>query len=312
MIVYKKPSWLRMFFTLKGSILSHIIGRLVATTLFATVWTLLFDFKVFDGEDFSITTLPFTLVGTALAIFLGFRNNSSYDRFWEGRKLCGAMINTTRSVTRQILTLIDGGDEASSKVERLKRELVHQQIAYLHALRHHLRDETDRSECEVYLSPQDYERLSSDPNPPIGLLHSMGERFVSAWRQGWVDTMHLPILERSLVSMTDIQGACERIKKTPIPFAYTVLMHRIVGLYCFALPFGIYQTIGDLTPIVVLLVSYGFLGLDAIGDEIEEPFGTEANDLPLSAFCRMLEREARYRIGEEMPEMLEPIDHVLT
>lgn len=312
MIVYKKPSWLRMFFTLKGSILSHIIGRLVATTLFATVWTLMFDFKVFDGEDFAITTLPFTLVGTALAIFLGFRNNSSYDRFWEGRKLWGAMINTTRSVTRQILTLIDGEERDANKVARFKRELVHHQIAYLHALRHHLRDEADRSECEVHLPPEDYERLAGDPNPPIGLLHRMGEHFVSAWKSGWVDTMHLPILERSLVSMTDIQGACERIKKTPIPFAYTVLMHRIVGLYCFALPFGIYQTVGDLTPLVVLLVSYGFLGLDAIGDEIEEPFGTEANDLPLSAFCRMLEREALHRIGEEMPEMLEPIDHVLT
>lgn len=300
-----------MFFTLKGSIISHIIGRLIATTFFATLMTLLFDYDVLDGKMFSITTLPFTLIGTALAIFLGFRNNSSYDRFWEGRKLWGAMINTTRTFTRQIVTLIES-EEHDKRVDVMKHDSVHMLIAYLHALRHHLRDEGDRSDCEVFLSAQDYKVLGEDPNPPIGLLHKMGVRFAGAWRKGWVDTMHLPLLDGTLTKLTDIQGACERIKKTPIPFAYTVLMHRIVGIYCFALPFGVYTTIGDLTPVVVLLVSYGFLGLDAIGNEIEEPFGTEPNDLPLSAFCRMLEREAKYRIDEEMPEPLQPIDHVLT
>ncbi len=311
MIVYKKPSWLRMFFTVKGSILSHIMGRLVVTTLFAIVLTLLFDFNVLSGKDLSITTLPLTLTGTALAIFLGFRNNSSYDRFWEGRKLWGAMINNTRTLTRQVLTLVRSS-EHEGKVKEYQHEIVHHLIAYLHMFRHHLRDESDYSDCRVYLSAKNYEGLSEDPNAPIGLLHKMGGRFADAWQDGWVDTMHLPVLENTLSTMTDIQGACERIKKTPIPFAYTVLMHRIVGAYCFALPFGIYTTVGDLTPVVVLFVSYAFLGLDAIGDEIEEPFGTEPNDLPLSSFCRMLEREARYRIGEDMPDPLEPIDHVLT
>lgn len=308
MIVYKKTSWLKMFFTLKGSIVTHIIWRVVATTLFATVVTLLFDFEVLDAELMSITTLPFSLIGTALAIFLGFRNNSSYDRFWEGRKLWGRMINTTRTYTRQLMTLIDEEKAGREFVE----QMVYRQIGYLNALRHHLRDEKDFSDCKEFISGEEYQAVITDPNAPIGMLHKMGYELSDAWKRGWIDTFHIPVFESTLALMTDIQGACERIKKTPIPFAYTVLMHRIVGVYCFALPFGIYEKIGDLTPVVVFLISYSFLGLDAIGDEIEEPFGHEPNDLPLSAFCNMLEREARHRLGEEeLPEQQVPVDHVL-
>ena len=124
--------------------------------------------------------------------------------------------------------------------------------------------------------------------------------------------MHLPVLEASLTEITTVQGACERIKSTPIPGSYTILIHRIVALYCLGLPFGIVSSVGLMTPVVVAIVAYAFYGLDAVGTEIENPFGTDENDLPLSALSRMIEVNLRQRLGEsELPELLRPVDGIL-
>jgi putative membrane protein len=124
--------------------------------------------------------------------------------------------------------------------------------------------------------------------------------------------MHLPTLEASLTGLTDLQGACERIKSTPIPFSYTTLIHRIVAVYCYGLPFGVVSDTGWFTPLVVLVVSYAFFGLDTVGDEIEQPFGTDANDLPLTAISRMIEVNLRQRIGDtDIPPLLRPVDELL-
>jgi ion channel-forming bestrophin family protein len=125
--------------------------------------------------------------------------------------------------------------------------------------------------------------------------------------------MHAPVLEASLTQLTDIQGGCERIKSTPIPFSYTALIHRIVALYCFGLPFGLTDTIKALTPIVVAIISYAFFGLDAVGDELEEPFGTDMNDLPLTALSTAIEINIRRRIGDtDLPAQPVPVNNVLT
>jgi putative membrane protein len=122
----------------------------------------------------------------------------------------------------------------------------------------------------------------------------------------------VPVLEASLTTLTDIQGACERIKSTPIPYSYTVLLHRIVAVYCTLLPFGLMDSIKWATPAVVLAISYCFFGLDAIGDELEQPFGVDINDLPLKAISRTIERNLRERLGEKVPPPVAPARGVLT
>jgi len=113
-----------------------------------------------------------------------------------------------------------------------------------------------------------------------------------------------------LSDLCDVQGGCERIKSTPIPWSYTVLMHSIVAVYCFALPFGLIDTTKLLTPLVVALIAYAFLGLDAVGDELEEPFGSDYNDLPLTTLSRMIEVNLRQLLGEsELPPLLTPDAH---
>jgi len=313
MVAEKRYSWLRLLLKYRGTALPRMGGRLAFTTLLAVAVTVV-DLNVrFFHPD--LTTIPFTLIGLALSIFLGFRNNTSYDRFWEGRKLWGGMVNTTRTLTRQILTLVNDPKESgaegraadSEAVTTFRREMVYRVIAYTHALRLHLRDQDRLEELAPFLSATEIEALQGELNRPIAILQSMAFRLRDAWQRGWIQTYHLPVLEQSITVLTDLQGGCERIKSTPIPLSYTSLIHQIVAIYCIALPFGIVKTVGVFTPVVVGIVAYAFYGLDAIGDEIENPFGTDPNDLALSTISRMIEVNLRQRLGEtDLPPLLKP------
>ncbi len=312
MVPERRYSWLRLLLRYRGTALPRMRGRLASTTLLAVVVTAV-DLK-FGFFHPDLTTIPFTLIGLALSIFLGFRNNTSYDRFWEGRKLWGGLVNTTRTLTRQILTLINepadkapASEHDSEAIASFRREMVYRVIAYVHAFRAHLRDQDDLEDLAPVLSESEIESLRGEHNRPIAILQSLGHRVRDAWQRGWIHPYHLPVLEQSLVALTDIQGGCERIKNTPIPLSYTSLIHQIVAIYCIALPFGITKTVGVFTPVVVGIVAYAFYGLDAIGDEIENPFGKDPNDLPLSTLSRMIEVNLRQRLGEtELPPLFRP------
>ena len=122
----------------------------------------------------------------------------------------------------------------------------------------------------------------------------------------------MPAIDSQLVELSNILGGCERIKNTPIPFTYTILIHRIVAFYCLLLPFGIIDTAGELTPVVVLLISHAFFGLDAIGDEIEQPFGTLPNHLPLATISRNVEINLLELTDDpSRPEPLTPVNGLL-
>jgi len=309
MIVKQRLSWTKMLLSYHGTSLSRTLPRIIVITLFAIVVTVA---EAYYGiETYTLTTTPFTLIGVALGIFLGFRNNAAYDRYWEARKLWGSLVNSTRSYARQVNNFVVlGGSER--ELADFHREIIYRTIAYVHALRHHLRDTPPKDDLEPFLPPDDLARLPEQKNVPIFLLRRNAERIRWAWQQGWIDTFHLSILEGSLTSLTDIQGGCERIKNTPIPFAYTILTHRIVAVYCLALPFGIYSTVGVLTPIVVALISHAFFGLDEIGDEIEDPFGVEPQHLPLTSLCRTIEVNLLQNLDEtSVPDLMKPVDGIL-
>jgi ion channel-forming bestrophin family protein len=293
-----------------GKVLPHINRRVLVSVAIAIVTTAVYQWV--PAVHLSLTQTPFLLIGLPLGVFLGFRNTSSYDRYWEGRRLWGQIVNTSRSFTRQLLTVVDApGDEPPPGLEQLRRDCVHLVIEYVHALRHHLRDQPALGRVERAFGAAFAERLRVEENVPVALLQELAERLRAARRAGWLDPLHLPILEASLTSLTDSQGGCERIKATPLPFSYTVLMHRIVGVYCLLLPFGLADSIGWATPLVVWFVSYAFYGLDAIGDEIEQPFGRDPNDLALSSITRTIEINLRRRLGEEVPPPFKPRNGLL-
>jgi len=300
MIVPKKAdSWYSVLFHLRGTIYEDIQGRLFVVVGNSVLITVLYKMFGNDGSWFSM--IPFTLIGLVLSIFLGFRNNTSYDRFWEGRKLWGGVVNTSRTITRRILTLIEQTDGDS------RHEYILFVAAYVHLLRQHLRGEWNPEEVKHLLSEKDIEFLEDELNRPIALLQRLADRFQVEYTNGNIHPMHLPSLEQGLTDFTNLQGGCERIKSTPIPFSYNILLHRIVAIYCLMLPLGLVSLLGYETPIIVAFVGYAFLGIDALGDEIEEPFGHDDNDLPLNALTTMIEYNVRQRIpDEDLPALKTP------
>jgi putative membrane protein len=308
-----RQRWLSLVMSYRGSALSRIKGRLCAVFTFAVFVTLLAD--AFHVLRSTITLAPFTLIGLALSIFLGFRNNTSYDRFWEGRRLWGSLVNVSRSFARQCQLYIGAREGvADARAVSVQRELVHRTIAYVHALRMHLRDGIEWEALAKYLPAAEIDQLRKHHNVPYAILAGTSHWLRGAWTAGHIDSYHLPTLDQSLVQFLDIQGGCERIKSTPIPHSYTVLIHSIVASYCFMLPFGLVDTLHAWTPLVVLIVSYAFLGLDAVGDEIENPFGLDQNDLPLSAISTTIEVNLRQAIGDrdkDVPDLPQPVAGIL-
>ena len=287
---------------LRGSALAEIWPQLVFITATATVVTAMAE--RWGLNEHSLTTIPFSLMGLALSIFLGFRNNACYDRWWEARKNWGALINTTRSLARQTLTLIEPGADRNA--------LVHQIIGYTYALKFHLRTEVALDAVEPWFPTAMNERFERSTNVPFAVLQHMGSSYRQAWKDGRIEPYHLPVLEASLTALTDIQGKCERIKNTPVPLSYTMLTHRLVAIYCLALPFGIVTEIGSLTPVVVAIISYAFLGLDSVGTQLEDPFELDPNDLPLAALARTIERNLLEHIdAAESPEPIQPVNGIL-
>ena len=309
MIVADPPRWYRYSTVWNGSVLQRVWPRLLAVTLISVLIT---ELHVRTAVDLSMqTALPFTIVGLALGVFLGFRNNTSYDRYWEGRRIWGELVNTARTIARDVRVLVDSTAPGSRPTAR-QREIVYAVIAFAHAMRQHLRGQHDPAEYVAFLPEDTRARVESVRHRPVAILDALGQRLNDAWRAGAIDVFHVPVLAGSLSALTNQLGGCERIRNTPIPQSYTTLMHRIVSIYVFGLPFGLVSLMGEFTPLVIMFTAYAFLGMDAIGDELEDPFGTDPNDLPLAALSRAIEINLREQLGEsELPAPLEPVDRLL-
>ncbi|KAA0121098.1 bestrophin [Methylobacterium sp. P1-11] len=292
MIVRTRPNLLTLLFTLRGSILPRVAPKLagIVAVSCAVVWA-----ESRWPELFPITAgvTPFTVVGLALSIFLSFRNNACYERWWEARKHWGNLIGEVRNLARALPALLPER-EAAVQLRRLS--------AFAHGLHARLRDLDEAAAVDRMSPGSDL----SGPNPTDSVLAAITRDLALLTRGGQLSDIQFGILEARIDALSGVHTACERLANTPLPFAYTLLVYRTAWLYCLLLPVGLTGSLGWATPVVVALVAYTFFGLDALGDELEEPFGTEPNDLPLDALVRAVDRIVHHALGEPMPEALAP------
>ena len=292
MIIRKKENWFRMLFVWHGSVLPQVLPRLILLTVLsiAVVYfhgTLL-SYKV------PLNPAPFTLFGFVLALFLGFRNSASYDRFWEGRKLWGSLLNVSRSLTRQVLTLNRNIDRESIK------EFINLLSAFVYALNHQLRRTDSSDDLKEKLSVADYQLIINSKYKPALILNLIGDWVGKQKLKGNFDSIQQASIDQNLNTLSDVLGGCERIVSTPIPYSYQVLLHRTIYIYCFLLPFGLVDSLSWFTPFIVAFIAYTFVAFEAIADEIEEPFGQEANDLALNSMSLMIEESIKELAGMEI------------
>jgi putative membrane protein len=255
-------------------------------------------------------------LGTALAIFLAFRNRSSYDRWWEARKLWGRLVNESRNFTRQVLTFAtrknvehDCSDEEMSSFHR---ELVLRHVAYVHALRKHLRPGDKKwDDLEGLIPDDELQRLKKSSNVPALIALRQGERLYDAYAEGFIDNFRHMQLDNTLCKFLDIQGGCERIKNTPLPLQYDYFPQVFLYVYAAYLPFGLVQHFGWFTLFISMPISFVFLVLQAAGRVNEDPFENRWTDTPMSTLSRTIEINLREQLGEhELPEPWPVVDGV--
>jgi putative membrane protein len=301
MIVRPKPTVLGLLFILRGSVIPTIAPRVLVVTLLSAgvVWL----HQIAPAQLRDVTAAPFTLLGLALSIFLGFRNNACYERWWEGRRQWGQLIAETRSLARELLTLLP--DDPA-----LQGRCAHRAVAFAHALRSQLRG-LDDDAARAWLPDAEWPRVAASRSRCDVILLGQAAELRALLRLGALSDMNYRVLSDHLQAMTTIQTACERLRSTPTPFTYTLLLHRTAWLFCLLLPFGMVGTLGLATPLLTAILAYAFFGLDALGEELEEPFGTTPNGLPLDAMVRGIEIVVGEVLDDQLPNALRPEGFVL-
>jgi len=283
----------------------HDAGRILVITLLSCVVVWMYHRQWFSPTHLS--AVPFSLFGLALSVFMGFRNNVCYDRWWEARKQWGDLIVQARSLARESAVLL-----AASTANPVQERLVRRCIGFGYALAARLRDQDMLEAVRPWVQPEELDTLAGNRNVPDALLMAINRDLAACLRRGELTDILYQGLTQRVAQCAAIQAACERIKYTPTPFAYSLLLHRTAWLFCLLLPFGLVGTLEYLMPVAVTIIAYTFFGLDALGDELEDPFGLEANDLPLSALARVIEIDLLDGLGvRPLPEPAQPVDCVL-
>ncbi len=303
MIVPKSPQVLRML---------QYIGKplvLVAGYDFLIV----IGYKVLHWSWLSFPHVPLALYGSAIGVILGFRNNSAYGRWWEARTLWGAIVNNSRSLARQAMAGMRAkGAEDASALQRMQRRIIYHQIAYVHALRQHLRGLDVHAELAPLLDAGEMESLQGQKNVPTAIQMRMGTMLQESEAAGWINPLQWQAMDHSLNDLADAQGGAERIKNTPMPKQYDYFPQLFVQIYCALLPLAMVGNLGWFTPLGSSLVAFIFLALDKIGRDLEDPFDNTVFDVPITAIATTIETNLRQMLGETtLPEPQKPVRGVL-
>src|SRR5215469_1573854 len=289
MIVSYRPSW--------RGIIRQVAGPVAASVAFSLGVVVLYV-RGYRQGIFTVPSVSLSMFGAVLSIFLGFRTSSAYSRWWEARTLWGALVNQSRSWTRMVTSYPRISGRTTDSTEEFGREMVLWQIAYVHSLRHHLRQEPPADETKLMLEQIGARDLVTQINVPAAILHRMGQRVSTAADEGFLTEFRLDALNRALTEITNVQGGCERIRNTPFPRQYDYYPALFIHIYCILLPLAVVEEFGVITPLMTLLLSTALLIIDRIGRNLEDPFSSPVYGTPLTAISRNIEIDLRQRLGE--------------
>ena len=303
MIIRPRPRGWQLLYILRGSIVPAIAPKvLVIGGLSVLACLVAGNWHPAGGAGLAV--VPFTLLGLVLSIFLSFRNSACHDRWWEGRRLWGQLLFETRSLARLSASVLPDA-------LTLRQRQGHLLIAFAHALAARLRQGDDWLAAQPWLGSEDAD-LQGHHNLPDALLQRLGLALASPLHDGRLSPILYAQVEQRLQALSSVQAGCERIATTPLPFAYTLLLHRCAWLFCLLLPFALASALGWATPLLAMLLAYAFFGLDQLGEEMEDPFGLQPNDLPIAALVRMLEIDQLAALGQRpLPEPLQAQGYLL-
>jgi ion channel-forming bestrophin family protein len=286
----------------------------------AICWTIAFVTYRLEGIPRLVVPTPVVaILGTALAIILGFRNSSAYERWWEARKIWGGIVNESRSFTRQVLTLPAARTSAGAEPDG--KQLVYHHLAWVNALKLQLRERKEPElwsrEVERYLEPGVRTRVLASANRVTRIGHEQGIAIRELLNTGALDTVLCAQLDETLTRLTDLQGRAERIKNTPLPRHYDYYTLAFLDLFVIFFPFGMLDLAGSLATQLLLLpvgmvVSWIFYQIYIFGKVQASPFANWTTDVALNAICTTIEIDLKQLLGDpDVPEPARPVDGVL-
>jgi len=337
---------------IRWSLIAKFAWRnLIIFTLWAGGITWLYHFFLHHDINIGIPFLPLSTIGIAVAFYIGFKNNASYDRFWEGRKIWGGIVNYSRTWANQVLSFVTNKHAEKKLTEEelheIHKTLIHHHIAWLNALRLHLRQPSSFSlkinkairkmltegteernhwdeEVGVFFNHSEYCQLIERVNTPAQIIRDQGKILRELTEdKGLIDDFRHMEMMRVLEEFYNLQGKCERIKNTPFPRQYAFFSKIFTWIFILLLPFGMvreFDAMGGntihsfiwLTVPFCVLISWIFSTMEIVGDNSEDPFEGFVNDVPMTALCRTIEIDLREMLGEtELPPKVGPMHDVL-
>jgi len=287
MISYNPKDWFKLITAFhKSDTFRRLIPAMIGIGAFTAI---IVSFEIYVWHwAFKNISIIHSILGFILTVLLVFRTNTAYDRWWEGRKLWGDLVNNSRNLTIKIINLIE---------DRMhKKEIINLIINYNFVLKNHLRQKVQTN--NFYDLPEDLKTtiLKAGHSPNI-IANKLFEKVNLLHQNKKINDIQLLMLNDEVKSFTNICGACERIKNTPIPHSYNLFLKKIIFLYVFTIPFAFGPEFRYATIIISIIVLYVFASIELIAEEIEDPFGDDDNDLPLETIC--------YNIKNNLTELLE-------
>ncbi len=286
MIKYDNKNWFTFIFRIRGTLYRGMLWSMITIGFitFVLCW-LHINYNLFKFPTNSPMLGALSLV---VGMLLVFRMNTAYDRWWEGRKLIGQLMNTSRFLSMKVDAYIED--------KELKLYLEKVIICYPYAMAEHLQENNGFVRTLSHMPEKIKEEFIEAMHKPSCIIDILSKEFFKLNKLGTLSNEQLLTLEGCISSFTDVIGACERIKFTPIPFAYAIHLKRIILLYCLMLPFTLINDLGYWSILVVMLIFFVLVGIEVIGEEIEDPFGKDDNDLPIIETANNIRRNIEFLV----------------
>jgi putative membrane protein len=284
MIDYEPKDWLRIVVTLRGAVAVRLMGRVaIAIVLGLVAWW------VHGQGGFVIPPIAHTLIGAALGLLLVFRTNASYGRYVEARELLGRIVNCSRDLARQVVTYVADHPERAAVHADVLRWIA----AFYRLLVQNVRDERKLEDLGERLNAAERAQLEPLRHRSSVVVSWISARLHAEYRAGHLELELLRAMDANLTGLIAALGGCERIRRTPVPFAYAQHIKLFMVLFCYTVPFVIVDALGIYTALASGALSFALFGIDEIGVEIEDPFGTDPNDLPMERIGDTIESSTR-------------------
>ncbi|MFT5580845.1 MAG: putative membrane protein [Psychromonas sp.] len=284
MITYNPKSWFKLIFALHKS---DTVRMLWKELIYMGVFTLFIDFLVmtYFPELVVLEKLIqlYSLIGFVLSLLLVFRTNTAYDRWWEGRKKWGALVNDTRNLSTKLSVVLEGQKERDFFTRMIPN--------FVFAMKEHLRKGVDLDSLD--LDGREIEELSTKNHVPMAIAHMMYEKIYALKKAKVIDGDDLIIIDKNLNALMDSLGACERIKNTPIPYSYSLFLKKFIFVYVVTLPLAFVTVFGYWAALIATYVFYILVSLEVLAEEIEDPFGVDDNDLPTDQLSERIQANVK-------------------